>query len=146
MSNGFVGSNIDVGKSSGIAKGEPFVLTFQGLKVQKHVCGDGVWRIKRCPPSSNTHCLIIKKDSMKHYDARIIARKTICGIPNPCYNGLWLNLKGFTPIHHKFYFCADDLIRFVRGIERKYYVDKPLVPSMWPVQVGIDLIDLVIVL
>ncbi len=44
-SSGFANSNVGVGKSSWIVKDKAFVLTFQGLKVQKHVCGDGVWRI-----------------------------------------------------------------------------------------------------
>ncbi len=47
-SSGFVGSNVDVGKSSGIVRDETFVLTFQGLKVQERVCRDGVWKIERC--------------------------------------------------------------------------------------------------
>jgi hypothetical protein len=81
----FSGSNVDVVESSGIVKDEAFVLTFQGLKVEDHVCGDVEWRIKRCPPLANTHCSVIQRNSMKHCDAQIII---ICGIPSPCYNGL----------------------------------------------------------
>jgi hypothetical protein len=128
----FNGLNVDAGKSSGIIRDEAFVLIFQGLKVQEHVCGDGVCRIEMCPPSLNTHCFAIQKGLMKHCDAIIIAKKTICAIPNPCYDGLWFDLKGFTPICHKFWFCEDDLIHCVGGIGRKYCVDRPLVPSMWP--------------
>jgi hypothetical protein len=76
---------------------------------------------------------------MKHCDARIIAKKTIHGILNPCYNGLWFDLKGSASIRHKFWFCANDLTCCVGGIGRKYYVDKPLVPSMWSMQVGTNL-------
>jgi hypothetical protein len=94
------------------------------------VCKDGIWRIERCPPSSNTHCSTIQRDFMKHCDAGIIARKTIHGIPSPFYDGLWFDLKGSAPIHHKFWFCVDDLI-CVGGTGRKYYVNRPLVPSMW---------------
>ncbi len=83
-SSGFASSNVDARESNGIVKDEPFVLTFQGLKVQEHVCKDGVWKIDKCPPSSNTHCFVIQKNSMKHCDARIVAIKTICCIPNPC--------------------------------------------------------------
>jgi hypothetical protein len=104
MSSGFASSNVNVGKSSGIVRDEPFVLTFQGLKVQEHVCGDGVWRIEKCPPSSNIHCFVIQKDSMKHYKAKIIAKKIVCGIPNPYYDNLWYDLKGFASIRHKFWF------------------------------------------
>jgi hypothetical protein len=72
-------------------------------------------------------------------DARIIAKKTIHGILNPCYNGLWFDLKGSASIRHKFWFCANDLTCCVGGIGRKYYVDRPLVPSMWSMQVGTNL-------
>jgi hypothetical protein len=43
MSSGFTNSNVDVSNSSGIVKDEAIVLTFQGLKVQECVCGDGVY-------------------------------------------------------------------------------------------------------
>jgi hypothetical protein len=43
MSSGFTSSNVDVSNSSGIVKDEAIVLTFQGLKVQECVCGDGVY-------------------------------------------------------------------------------------------------------
>ncbi len=65
-SSGFIGSNVDVSESNGNTRDEPFVLTCQGLKVQECACADSVWKIDRCPPSSNTHCFIIQKDPMKH--------------------------------------------------------------------------------
>jgi hypothetical protein len=102
MSSGFTGSNVDVGEFNGIVRAEAFVLTFQELKVQKRVCGDGVWRIERCPPLSNTHCATIQRNLMKHSDTIIIARKIVCGIPSPSYNGLWCDLKRSAPICHKF--------------------------------------------
>jgi len=139
--SGFVGSNVDVGESSGIVRDEPFVLTFQGFKVQEHVCRDSVWRIERCPPLSNTRCFVIQKDSMKHYDTRIIAKKIVHGIPSPYYNGLWSNLKRSAQIHHKFWFCVNNLTHCVGRIGRKYHVDRPLVPSTWPMQVGTNLIQ-----
>ncbi len=67
--------------------------------------------------------------------------KKIHGIPSPCYDGLWYDLKGSAPIRHKFWFCADDLTHCVGRTIRKYYVDRPLVPSTWLVQVRTDLIQ-----
>jgi hypothetical protein len=58
---------------------------------------------------------------------------------SPCYDGLWSDLKGFAPIHHKFWFCANDLTRCVRRTRRKYFFDRPLVPSTWLVQVVTNL-------
>ncbi len=43
MSSGFISLNVDANKSSGIMSDEAFVLTFQQLKVQECVCGDGVY-------------------------------------------------------------------------------------------------------
>jgi hypothetical protein len=76
---------------------------------------------------------------MKHCDTKIITKKIVFGIPNPCYDGLWFDLKGFAPIHHKFWFCANDLTPCVGGTGRTYYIDRTFVPSMWLVQVRIDL-------
>jgi hypothetical protein len=138
-SSGFNGSNVDASESSGIIRDEAFVLTFQGLKVEECVCRDGVWRIERCPPSLNTHYFAIQRGLIKHCDDIIIAKKTIRAIPSPCYNGLWFDLKGSVPICHKLWFCEDDLTYCVEGIGKKYCVDRPLVPSMWPMQVGTNL-------
>jgi hypothetical protein len=103
------------------------------------VCGDGVWRIERCPPPSNIHYFAIQRDSMKHCNAIINTKRTIHGIPIPCYDGLWFDLKESPPIHHKFWFCVNDLICRVGGTGKKYYVDKSFVPSTWPMQVGTNL-------
>ncbi len=100
-----------------------------------------MWRIERCPPLSNTHCSAIQRNSMKHCNAKIIVRKIVCGIPIPCYNGLWSDLKGFAPIRHKFWFYAYDLTPYVGGNGQKYCVNRPLVPSTWPMQVGTYLIQ-----
>jgi hypothetical protein len=79
------------------------------------------------PPIVKYSLLCIQKDSMKYCNAKIIARKTIRGILSPCDDGLRFDLKGFAPIHHKFWFCANDLICCVRGIGRKYCVNWPFV-------------------
>jgi hypothetical protein len=83
-------------------------------------------------------CSTTQIDSMKHCNTKIIAIKTICGIPSLYYDGLWSNLKRFAPIHHKFWFYVNDLICCVWRTERKYCVNRPLVPSRQLVQVGTD--------
>jgi hypothetical protein len=59
-------------------------------------------------------------------DAIIIARKIVCGIPSPSYDGLWCDLKGFALIRHKSWFCVGDLTCCVRGTGRKYCFDYPI--------------------
>jgi hypothetical protein len=53
MSSGFLGLNVDVSESNGIVQDYAFVLTFHILKVQEHVCKNGVRRIEKYPPLSN---------------------------------------------------------------------------------------------
>jgi hypothetical protein len=74
----------------------------------------------------------IQKDLMKHCDTQIITRRTICGTPNLCYDGLQSDLKGSALICHKFWFCAYDLTHCVGRTRKKYCVDRPLVPPTWP--------------
>jgi hypothetical protein len=50
-----------------------------------------------------------------------------------------LTSKGLDIIFHKFWFCADGLIRCVGDIKRKYVVDWLVVPLMRLVQVGTNL-------
>jgi hypothetical protein len=37
------------------------------------------------------------------------------------------------------WFCPNELSRCVDGISQKYVVTKPLIPTIWPIQEGIDL-------
>jgi hypothetical protein len=39
------------------------------------------------------------------------------------------------------WFCPNDLSHCVHGITQKYVVAKPLVPIVWPIQKGFDLIE-----
>jgi hypothetical protein len=134
MSNGFLGSNVHASEFNGIVKDEAFFLLFKDSRFKS---GDGVWKIERCSPSSNTCCSTIQRNLMKHCNAVIITKITNCGIPSPCYNGLWFNLKRSTPICHKFWFCANVLTHCVGRTRRKYHVNKPFVPSTWPMQGGL---------
>jgi hypothetical protein len=43
--------------------------------------------------------------------------------------------------HHKHWLCPNDLNHCVHGITQKYVVARPLVPIVWPIQEGIDLIE-----
>jgi hypothetical protein len=113
----------------GLLRMKHFFLLFKDSRFKS---ADGVWKIERCRPSSNIRCFTIQRNLMKHYNAIIITKIAICGIPSPCYNGLWFNLKRFTPICHKFWFCANVLTHCVGRTGRKYHVDRPFVPSMWP--------------
>jgi hypothetical protein len=111
----------------------------EGLKVQKN-CGDGLWRIEKCPPQSNTHCFAIQRGSKEHCEAKIIKKTTISNdILSPYYDGLWCDFKWSTCTHHKFLFCVDDLTHYVRGTRSKYVIDRLVVLVIWFMQVVIEL-------
>jgi hypothetical protein len=44
------------------------------------------------------------------------------------------------------WFCLDDLNRCVSGIMGKYAIIRPLVPTIWPIQEGTDLIQKEVIL
>jgi hypothetical protein len=39
------------------------------------------------------------------------------------------------------WFCPDDLSRCVGGATRKYAIARPLVPTIWPIQEGTNLVQ-----
>ncbi len=78
---------------------------------------------------------------MKHFDAQIIIRRTIWSILNPCYDSLRFNLKGPALSCQKYKFCATDFTHCVGRTWRKYCVDRPFVPSTWPMQIRTNLIQ-----
>ncbi len=87
----------------------------------------------------NNHYSIVQKGSKKHCEALIISKTTIGGILNPCHDGLWCDFKRSTPTHRNFWFCVDDLTHYVGSIERKYLINKPIVLTIWHVQIGTKL-------
>ncbi len=120
---------VDVGKT----RNHVLVITHNGAKVLKCLCGDGIWRIKHYPPQLNTHCSTLQKDIKHYYKAKIISKQINHGIFSPCYVGYWFVTKGVSIELHKFWFCHDDLICCVGRINEKYALDKLILLSFWSV-------------
>ncbi len=109
------------------------------FKVQKN-CGDGVWRIEKCPSQSNTHCFTTQRGSKEHCETKIIKKTTISNdIFSPCYDGLWCDFKWSTCTCHKFLFYVDDLTHCVIGTKSEYLIDRVVVLVKWFMQVVTEL-------
>jgi len=88
-------------------------------------------------PSSIQYAMLCNAQNTKNFcEAKIISKISIYGIPTACYDGLWCNAKRSPIVCHKFWFCIDDLIRCVGFHSRKYVVDRPIIQSIWLVQLA----------
>ncbi len=56
-----------------------------------------------------------------------------------------LTAQGVSIELHKFWFCHDDLMHCVGRTSRKYALNRPTLPSLWPVQKRIDLTQIEVV-
>jgi hypothetical protein len=86
-------------------------------------------------------CLVLQKDTNHYCKAKIISKRTNCGIHPPCYVGNWNVVKCATIELHKFWFHHDDQNCYFKGVKRKYAINMSIVPTIWVVQKGINLIQ-----
>jgi hypothetical protein len=88
-------------------------------------------------PSSIQYIMLCNAQNTKNFcEAKIISKTSIYGIPTACRDGLWCVAKGSPIVRHKVWFYADDLIWCVGFHSRKYAVDRPIIPSIWLVQLA----------
>jgi hypothetical protein len=83
----------------------------------------------------------LQKDTKHYYKAKIISKITDRGIFAPCYVGNWSVVKSAAIELHKFWFYHDDHNRCVGGTKRKYAIGRSIVPFIWHVQEGNNLIE-----
>ncbi len=134
-------STVDVGETSGL---DP-IITHNGVEVFECLYGDDIWQIESYPLKLNSLCLIVQKDIKHYYKAKIISKQMDQGIHALCYVGHWFATKGVSIELHKFWFCHADLLCCMGMTSRKYALDQPTLPSLSPLQVGIDLIQIEVV-
>ena len=79
----------------------------------------------------------------KKYTAQIVLHGK--STPVPTYSGLWRNVKFNREKHMQFFFCSDDIERCVKGSRRKWVIpysdtlERPPIPTIWPVKIGTNL-------
>jgi hypothetical protein len=59
------------------------------VEVLEAPCGDGVWHIKRCPPTSHVLCSMLQKSTKHSCATKIITLLTSIGVLALTYSGLW---------------------------------------------------------
>ncbi len=78
---------------------------------------------------------------MFKYKTRINFCKFVSGILAPYYLGFWVQYHNRSLENHKHWFCLDDLSYCISGTLWKFIVVKLVVPIVWPIQKGINLIQ-----
>jgi hypothetical protein len=61
------------------------------------------------------------------------------GTPTPTYKGLKKEYCSTNNVEYAFWFCPDDIKRCVNGNKKKYVLDWPVVPNIWPMKIGINI-------
>ena len=100
-------------------------------------CDDAIWHIERTKPASKVQCTAIRSKTYIKCKNRIA--KSVEGTPAPTYTGMHLPYNCKEARLHKFWFCADDIHRCVRGTLRQYILHRPTNPEFWPVKKGTNL-------
>ena len=65
--------------------------------------------------------------------------------PALSYSGLWRNVRLNHEEHMQFFFCANDIVRCVKGSRRKWIIpysdtlERPPIPTIWLVKIGTNL-------
>jgi hypothetical protein len=67
-----------------------FLIRFQGdIMVSEIMCGNGIWHIDKCFPSSTMQCFALQNNIGVKCIGKINTHKTTSGTPIPCYFGFW---------------------------------------------------------
>jgi hypothetical protein len=100
-------------------------------------CDTSKWHIARISHKSNSKCHAQQRGSNMKCTARIARGKN--GTPAPTYRGRKIEYGSKREVVVDFWFCWDDIERCVKGTKRKWIIDWPEVPDVWPVLSGTHL-------
>jgi hypothetical protein len=100
-------------------------------------CDTSKWHIARISHKSNAKCHAQQQGSNIKCTAKIARGKK--GTPAPTYQGRKVDYGSKREVVADFWFCWDDIERCVKGSKRKWIIDWPEVPKVWPVLSGTQL-------
>jgi hypothetical protein len=100
-------------------------------------CSSFHWHIARLPTNFAKRCWAMQANTGTLYNAKIGTGKH--GTPTLMYKGLKKKYRSTNNVEYKFWFCLDDIKRCVSGNKKKYVLDWPVVPIIWPVKIGTNL-------
>jgi hypothetical protein len=60
----------------------------EDVEVVEAPCGDGIWHIEKCPPTSHVQCSTLQKSTKHSFVIKIITKPTSISVLAPTYLGL----------------------------------------------------------
>ena len=100
-------------------------------------CDTSKWHIARISHKSNARC------QAQHHRSNIKCTSKIAkgkkGTAAPTYHGRKEEYGSKREVVVDFWFCSDDIDRYVKGTKRRWVLDWPDVPEVWPVLSGTNL-------
>jgi hypothetical protein len=105
--------------------------------VHETACKETEWHIARLSKTSAKACFAQQTITKKKCEAKIVQ----AGKPTaaPTYTSVMQNAHKKRPEVMEFYFCNDDIERYVKGTKRKWVQSRPDIPNIWPVKIGTNL-------
>ena len=100
-------------------------------------CDTSEWHIARISQKSNARCQAQQHRSNIKCTSKIAKGKK--GTPAPTYHGRKEEYGSKRQVLADFWFCSDDIDRCVKGTKRRWILDWPEVPEVWPVLSGTNL-------
>ena len=100
-------------------------------------CDTSKWHIARIGHKSNARCQAQQHRSNIKCTSKIAKGKK--GTPAPTYRGRKEEYGSKREVVADFWFCSDDIHRCVKGTKRRWVLDWPEVPQVWPVLSGTNL-------
>ena len=101
-------------------------------------CSSSHWHIARLPANSAKRYWAMQANTWILCNAKVGTDKHCT--PAPTYKGLTKEFRSTNNVEYEFWFCPDDIKRSVSGNKKKDVLDWPVVPSIWPVKIGTNLL------
>lgn len=102
--------------------------------IQETYCKKSQWHIVRLPKTSLKACFAQQAIIKKKCITKIVQdNKSIAALT---YNSMMINFKKNTKECMQFFFCDNDIERYVKGSRQRWVKSRPNVPDIWPIKFG----------
>ena len=96
--------------------------------VHETSCKETEWHIARLPKTSGKACFAQQAITKKKCEAKIVQGNKSTAAPT--YTGVMQNAHKKRPETMEFFFCNDNIERYVKGTKRKWVQSRPDIPSI----------------
>jgi hypothetical protein len=105
--------------------------------VHETACKETEWHITRLPKTSAKAYFAQQAITKKKCEAKIVqgSKPTVA----PTDTSVIQNSHKKRPEVMEFFFCNNDIERYVKSTKRKWVQSRPDIPSIWPVKIGTNL-------